>query len=182
MRPGRRPGLPRSSGRIRAAGRSVPVHTHRGVKVMLTLGQPEQLDAVDEMHQRCSSRSLTCRYHAASKQPSQHWLAQLTAPEWGLCLLAWRNLDVVGMAQLLPAPQLDTAELGILIEDAWQRRGIGTALLSTLMGLATIIEVHTVHAHGLPGQVAVLRTAHRAGLDRIERIDTETIHLQLMPA
>lgn len=162
-----------------AAGRPVPVWTHRSAEVVLTQGQPQHRDAVAGMHQRCSSRSLTCRYHAVTKQLSQHWLARLTAPEVGFCLLAWHGPDVVGMAQLLPVPQAETAELGILTEDAWQQRGVGTALLSTLMGLAPIIGVHTVHAQCLPGQNAVLRTAERAGLERIEHIDNETLRLQL---
>ncbi|MBA8823846.1 GNAT superfamily N-acetyltransferase [Saccharopolyspora lacisalsi] len=155
------------------------VRTHQGVDIVLTQGQPQDCHAVAVTHHRCSPQTLITRYHAASSHLSEHWLAQLTAPEQGVCLLAWRDQDVVAMAQLMPVAQSASAELGVLVEDAWQQRGIGSALISTLMGLATATGIHTVHAHCLPGQSGVLRAAHRAGLDRIELTDDEAVQIRL---
>jgi GNAT superfamily N-acetyltransferase len=175
--PGRDAALVRTP--LLTAGLPVTVRIRQGVDVMLNPGRPQDRAAVAALHHRCSPRTLLCRYHGINKQLSEYWLAQLTAPEQGVCLLAWRGHDVVAIAQLLPAPQPARAELGILVEDAWQQRGLGTALLATLVGLAMATEIQTIEAHCLPGQAAVVRTAHNAGVDRIDRIDTETVHLQL---
>ncbi len=46
----------------------------------------------------------------------------------------------------LPSADRAIVDLGVLVEDAWQRRGIGTALVTSLLDSARAKGVTTVHA------------------------------------
>jgi len=54
-------------------------------------------------------------------------------------------------------------ELGVLIEDAWQHRGIGTQLAASLLNLARADGVTTVHAEVLGDDSFILEALRRMG-------------------
>jgi GNAT superfamily N-acetyltransferase len=53
------------------------------------------------------------------------------------------------------------AELGVLVEDAWQRQGIGTRLATSLLDGARAKGVTTVHADVLVDDVFILQALRR---------------------
>jgi GNAT superfamily N-acetyltransferase len=67
--------------------------------------------------------------------------------------------QVVGLASLGTGGGLP--ELGVLVEDAWQRRGLGAALVDALVRRARERGVVRLVASVLPGREGVL-----TGLDR----------------
>ncbi|WP_369938477.1 GNAT family N-acetyltransferase [Plantactinospora sp. BB1] len=130
----------------------------------------DDLPAVLEMHRRCSARSLGQRYPARGSVSAQR-LARLLAPARGVTLLAWagggdgRPERVVAMANLAAEGML--AELALLVEDDWQRRGLGGALLRRLVGYGTRAGYAALLAHTSAENVPMLRL-----LDRLHRPET----------
>ncbi|GAA3529558.1 GNAT family N-acetyltransferase [Amycolatopsis ultiminotia] len=150
-----------------------------GAAVILRRGTPRDTDAVVALHQRCSSRTLFSRYHTGVRTVPRRWLHKLLTPPRGVSVLAVCGRDVLGLGQLIPQPDR-TAEISLLVEDSWQRQGIGTALLSRLAVVAESMAITELTAIRLPGDDAMIRTATRAGLRPIPMPgDLVTVRLPL---
>ncbi|WP_020671614.1 GNAT family N-acetyltransferase [Amycolatopsis nigrescens] len=141
----------------------VAVTAADGAALVLRLGEPGDADRVFALHQRCSMNTLFQRYHTGMRTVPRRWLHRLLTPPRGLSLLAMCGRETVGLGQLLPAGP-DRAEVSLLVEDSWQRDGVGTALMIRLATLAAIRGHRELVAVCLPGQDAIIRTAVRAGL------------------
>jgi GNAT superfamily N-acetyltransferase len=68
----------------------------------------------------------------------------------------------------------DDSEIALLVEDSWQRKGIGTMLLRRLLA-ATDRPAVAVTA---PDNTAMLRLLHRAGAD-VTHVEPGAAHLIL---
>ncbi|GAB3381302.1 hypothetical protein GCM10027360_61890 [Amycolatopsis echigonensis] len=151
-----------------------------GAAVVLRLGTPRDIDAIGAVHLRCSAKTLFNRYHTGLSTVPRKWLHRLLMPPRGTSLLAVCGRDVIGFGQLIS--QLDgTAEVSLLVEDAWQRQGIGTALLARLAALAEAGGTTELSAIRLAGNDAMVRTAVRAGLQVETCSDDDTV-LRLVAA
>jgi GNAT superfamily N-acetyltransferase len=132
------------------------------------------LSAVDDMHARCGERSLYLRYLAGTRGPSRARLARLLTPARGCTLVAEASpaahpdgvpgqqaagSRIVAVANLIG--EGETAEVALLVEDGWQRRGIGTALLRRLLALAGPAGFRSVTMHTHCENDAMLRTMRR---------------------
>lgn len=135
-----------------------------GAAVVLRGGVPADADAVSQMHIRCSMETLAQRYHTGMRTVPRRWLHRLLLPPRGISVLGVCGKDVVALGQLIPSDVADTAEISLLVEDAWQGNGLGTALLSRLNVIAASRGYRTIVAMCLPGETHVLRLARRAGL------------------
>jgi GNAT superfamily N-acetyltransferase len=135
-----------------------------GANLVLRQGAPGDADAVFALHDRCSKTTLFQRYHTGIATVPRRWLHRLLVPPRGVSLLAVCGRDVVGLGQLIPAANGENAEVSLLVEDSWQRKGVGTALLARLAELADARGHRELTALCLPSQDTVFRTALRAGL------------------
>jgi GNAT superfamily N-acetyltransferase len=100
---------------------------------------PRDLAAVAAMHARCSARSLLERYRAGGRAPSAMALERALRSTLGYVACTPRG-EIVAMAVAAPdrVHGESTAEVGILVEDAWQRRGLARELLTHLAGAAYV--------------------------------------------
>lgn len=92
---------------------------------------PVDLVPVQELHRRCSLGSRALRYHAGKMGISPAEWRQLSNPERGTTLVtapAERTEYIIAMTNVMRTDQQGVGELAILVEDAWQARGLGTAL------------------------------------------------------
>ena len=135
-----------------------------GASIVLRLGQPGDADAVLALHERCSMETLFQRYHTGMRTMPRRWLHRLLMPPRGQSLLAVCGREVVGIAQLISGGTGQIAEISLLVEDAWQRKGVGTALMARLAAIAAARGQRKLMAVSLPGRDAIYRTALRAGL------------------
>jgi GNAT superfamily N-acetyltransferase len=149
-----------------------------GAAVVLRKGVPGDAEAVSELHRRCSKATLFRRYHSGLHTLPRRWLHRLLMPPRGTSVLAVCGREVIGLAQLIPAPG-GKAEISLLVEDGWQRQGIGSALLARIAALADAEGINELSAHCLAGDDVMARTAARAGL-RVERADGDA--LRMFPA
>jgi RimJ/RimL family protein N-acetyltransferase len=122
------------------------------------------LAGIEAMHGRCGERTRSRRYLAGTTCPSPAILARMINRRTGRTLVAVHpDGDIVAMANLVLDG--DTAEAAVLVEDAWQRQGIGTALLRRLTAGGG-----TAYAVTEPDNIPMLRALRHAGaeLDRVE--------------
>ncbi len=77
-------------------------------------------------------------------------------------LLAWSCSSCIGIATLAFG-STSTADLGVLVEDAWQCRGVGTRLVASLVLAALRRAITTVHADVLCDDLFILQTLRRMG-------------------
>ncbi|WP_246101151.1 GNAT family N-acetyltransferase [Streptomyces cyaneus] len=116
------------------------------------------LRAAREMHERCSTRTLGMRYHGPVGD-ADRYLNHLLSPRFGRTLsVQTASGRIVGLGHLLWDG--DETEVALLVEDAWQRRGIGSELLRRLVGMAIEAGCESVYAvtqSSNTGMVAAMR-------------------------
>ncbi|MBX6751718.1 MAG: GNAT family N-acetyltransferase [Micromonosporaceae bacterium] len=132
-----------------------------GVGVTVRVATPEDLDAVAAMHHRCSMTSRLRRYLSSTRTPSTTTLARLLSPASGYTLVVEDQVGaVVAMASLIwPSGSGPSAapELAILVEDAWQRRRLGTFLARRLLAHAAQLGVGRVRVVVHASNTAMVR-------------------------
>ena len=116
------------------------------------------LAAAKAMHTRCSPRTLGMRYHGPVGD-ADRYLNHLLSPRFGRTLVVRTSSGrVVGLGHLLWDG--DETEVALLVEDEWQRRGIGTELLGRLVAMAAeagCASVYAVTQSSNTGMVAAMR-------------------------
>ncbi|MEU0006001.1 GNAT family N-acetyltransferase [Streptomyces sp. NPDC006314] len=114
--------------------------------------------AAKAMHERCSTRTLGMRYHGPVGD-TDRYLNHLLSPRFGRTLAAQTTSGrIVGLGHLLWDG--DETEVALLVEDDWQRRGIGTELLGRLVAMAVEAGCESVYAvtqASNTGMVAAMR-------------------------
>jgi GNAT superfamily N-acetyltransferase len=120
-----------------------------GDEVTVRLAGEDDLDELLAMYERCSP-------HTRRRCPSPGDLGS------GYSLVAVAETGrAVGLGTLVwKGPE---AEVGLLVEDGWQRRGLGTALLRRAVRLATAVGVEVLHARTEGDNSAMIHTLRRLG-------------------
>lgn len=152
---------------------------------VLVTGTAADAKAVVEMHDRCSNRSREQRYHAPIARLTARTARHLIEPAGGVSVLAWVGDAVVGMASVAPwdEPVIDAGrpmEAAVLVEDGWQRRGLGTTLMRRLLRQASELGADRLLCVVRPGNDAMLRTM--ASLSVPTRVVPDGSHLQVSVA
>ncbi|MEU6384297.1 GNAT family N-acetyltransferase [Streptomyces bauhiniae] len=116
------------------------------------------LDAARAMHERCSDRTLDLRYHGPVRD-ADRYLNHLLSPRFGRTLAAQTASGrLVGLGHLLWDGE--ETEVALLVEDDWQRRGVGAELLQRLVRMAVeagCASVYAVTRSANTGMVAAMR-------------------------
>jgi GNAT superfamily N-acetyltransferase len=100
---------------------------------------PRDLAAVAQMHRRCSARSLLDRYRSGGRPPAVTALDRMLRRPYGV-VATIASGDAVAFGALEPDPLHDAhcVAVGVLVEDGWQRLGLGRELLTHLAGVAQV--------------------------------------------
>jgi GNAT superfamily N-acetyltransferase len=111
--------------------------------VRIRPAEPRDRPALTEMFLRCTKRTIYRRFHGyVAAFPERYLSGALAGSPEHIALVAALDpaLDPAlgaGTATTIVAlASCADDELGILVEDAWQRRGIGTRLLAELVAQA----------------------------------------------
>ncbi|WP_328461095.1 GNAT family N-acetyltransferase [Actinoplanes sp. NBC_00393] len=138
-----------------------------GTELVLRPAGRDDLAAVQELHEECSAATLGQRYLSGAV-PDESRLRRLLEPAGGVTLLAVASGGrVVAMASLVI--EGDLGEIGLLVEDGWQRRGLGTALLRRLRAHAERTGLAALVAHTGADNTAMVRALQHLGADRVEQ-------------
>ncbi|MFF4370722.1 GNAT family N-acetyltransferase [Streptomyces sp. NPDC001594] len=129
-----------------------------GNEITVRRADGDDLAAARAMHDRCSERTLALRYHGPVAD-ADRYLGHLLSPRFGRTLAATTASGrLVALGHLLWDG--DETEVALLIEDDWQRRGIGSELLRRLLALAVEAgsdSVYAVTQASNTGMVAAMR-------------------------
>lgn len=135
--------------------------------VTLRAGSVADTDALVALHARCSSETLYRRYHAPMSHVTPRMARSLLEPHGGrsLVLSIGDEVVAVGVYSVDPAStEPGSVEVGLMVEDSWQRQGHGARLLRALAVEAADRGVETLSCLVQPENDAVLRAIQRAGL------------------
>ncbi|MBP2472579.1 GNAT superfamily N-acetyltransferase [Crossiella equi] len=125
---------------------------------------PADLDALLDLHRRCSPETLRRRFLGAP-QTSASVLGTLLTRDGTYTVLTFAGREAVATGSLFT--YADEAELAFLVRDDWQRRGLGRALVRHLAEAAHGQGVRTLHLCAYADNTPVRRLVH--GLARSVR-------------
>lgn len=129
-----------------------------GNEITVRRADRADLEAARAMHDRCSEQTLRLRYHGPVRD-ADRYLDHLLSPRFGRTLaVQTASGRLVALGHLLWDG--DETEVALLVEDDWQRRGIGSELLGRLVALAVEAGCESVYAvtqASNTGMVAAMR-------------------------
>ncbi|RST17007.1 GNAT family N-acetyltransferase [Streptomyces sp. WAC05374] len=129
-----------------------------GREITVRRADQGDLEAARAMHERCSDRTLNLRYHGPVADAAGY-LNHLLSPRFGRTLaVETASGRLVALGHLMWDG--DETEVALVVEDDWQRRGIGSELLGRLVALAREAGCESVYAvtqSSNTGMVAAMR-------------------------
>jgi GNAT superfamily N-acetyltransferase len=138
-----------------------------GSEVELRMAVPADAPLVAALHARCTPSTRRDRFLDPSPALPPEELAELLTGRSGagsaLLAMTTDGGHAVGLATLDP-DGAGGARLGVLVEDAWQARGVGTALVRRAVELAVDAGYDELSGEAHPGNLRVTRLLRRAGL------------------
>jgi L-amino acid N-acyltransferase YncA/AcrR family transcriptional regulator/acetolactate synthase regulatory subunit len=147
-----------------------------GTQVVIRLARPEDAEGVAHMHERSSETTRYQRYFTPLTDWREDQLRRVAGGHRGATLVAvnWRG-DIVGLGNVFPDRPGDTAtaEIAVIVEDAWQGRGLGGRLLEHLVELARRQGFDEVLALVLASNAGMIRLLERLDLDWTRSTDPD---------
>ncbi|MBB5790612.1 GNAT family N-acetyltransferase [Jiangella mangrovi] len=150
------------------SGPGVTTRLRDGRSVTIRAATPRDAGDVSAMHVRCSTETVRHRYHSVPAMTGR-FLSQLLGTDIALVAEA-PNRTVVALANL-GRDDGATGELAVVVEDRWQRAGLGSTLLDHLVTMARLVGYRELYTVGLPGHHWYCATLARHGRVRLERSD-----------
>jgi RimJ/RimL family protein N-acetyltransferase len=138
-----------------------------GSEVELRLVQASDGPLVGALHARCTPDTRRSAFLHPSPSLPPYELAGLLHGESGkgigVLAMTTDGGHAVGIVTLDP-DDTGGAKLGVLVEDAWQARGVGTALIRRVVEIAAEEGFDELTASAHPGNLRITRLLRRAGL------------------
>jgi GNAT superfamily N-acetyltransferase len=130
------------------------------------------------MLSRCAPTTLFHRFHGPTDGVA-YTRAMFEDQPGDATLLAWNGSVCVGLATLANDAE-GIAHLGVLVEDAWQRRRVGTRLVAALIEGAPAGGISTVRADVLGEDRFILAALRRIGPSTVDfGLGTFSVHIDL---
>jgi len=144
-----------------------------GNAITVRRADASDIGAAKAMHERCSSRTLSMRYHGPIGD-ADRYLNHLLSPRFGRTLaVQTASGRIVGLGHLLWDG--DETEIALLIEDDWQRRGIGSELLGRLVTMAVEAGCESVYAVTQASNTGMVAAMRGLGLPLNYQIEEGTL-------
>ena len=100
---------------------------------MIRALEPADADALTRMMSRCSPRTAYQRFHGVVTEIPPAYLHRCLSGEH-TALVAQVAGEIVGLASIGPVFEEPTvSEAAVIVEDGWQGRGVGRALMAALV-------------------------------------------------
>jgi ribosomal protein S18 acetylase RimI-like enzyme len=156
-----------------------------GSEVRLRPATPTDVPLVAALHARCSPSTRSARFLSAAKLEPEELAALVGAPDLGLGTEVQRTVlalttdggSAVGMVNVQRTSR-SAATFAVLVEDGWQERGLGTALVRRAAEVAAEQGndelVTTTHTQNIP----VTKLLRRAGLRPTAAITGGMLHVR----
>ncbi|MDG4864805.1 GNAT family N-acetyltransferase, partial [Streptomyces sp. T-3] len=144
-----------------------------GPDITVRRADTADVQAAKAMHERCSRRTLSLRYHGPVGD-ADRYLNHLLSPRYGRTLtVQTASGRLVALGHLLWDG--DETEVALLVEDEWQRRGIGAELLGRLVALAVEAGCDSVYAVTQAANTGMVAAMRGLGLPLDYQIEEGTL-------
>jgi GNAT superfamily N-acetyltransferase len=146
----------------------------------LRIRRPLQQDrnGIEEMWGRCSFRTRLYRLHSPFPTLPLSYLDAVISDPDGSRVATRSATEIVGLASLLDSGK-GWADLGVVIEDRWQRHGIGARLVRELFSEANARGISLVKAEVLMTNDALIRPLRRVDQELCLTWDRYTVEATL---
>lgn len=144
-----------------------------GRAITVRRADSNDVEAAKAMQERCSRATLSKRYHGPVGD-ADRYLNHLLSPRFGRTLAAQTASGrIVALGHLLWDG--DETEIALLVEDDWQRRGIGTELLGRLVAMAVEAGCESVYAVTQASNTGMVAAMRGLGLPLDYQIEEGTL-------
>lgn len=144
-----------------------------GNAITVRRADSNDVEAAKAMQERCSRATLGKRYHGPVGD-ADRYLNHLLSPRFGRTLAAQTASGrIVALGHLLWDG--DETEIALLVEDDWQRRGIGTELLGRLVAMAVEAGCESVYAVTQASNTGMVAAMRGLGLPLDYQIEEGTL-------
>jgi GNAT superfamily N-acetyltransferase len=150
--------------------------------VLLRDARPEDCAAVREFLSGLSLDSAYRRFFTGIGSPPSGALVRRLVeadPDRRTVVLAVAGAEVVGVADTTLVDDGRAVELGVVLADRWQRRGLGWQLCAAALVPALIRGVPVLRAHTLPDNARVAKILRRRWPDAAPRFADGTLVWEL---
>ncbi len=135
---------------------------------------------------RCSRETLWSRFLSSFSEVSHEMATRFCFLDYDreMAIVALHQdspeANFLGVGRIVSGADHDTAELAVLVEDAWQGRGIGTALVNRCLDVARAWNVRRVIATTHPANQSMLSILKKAGFRSSESPAAEQITCEFL--
>jgi acetyltransferase len=144
-----------------------------GERLLFREASPADEPVAHEAFHRLSEETRHNRFMAAVNEIPEDILVTLRCPEPDRVLFlacfrlddAGREVEPVGAARLIHADDGASGDFGIVLTDAWQRRGVGTQLMRLLIDNARSRGLSQLRGHVLATNDGMLGLARYLGFE-----------------
>lgn len=145
-----------------------------GGLVTIRLARPEDSEGVELMHERSSPESRYQRYFTPMNEWREDNLRRISGGHRGATLVVTDVHDtIIGLGNVFPSGphEADTAEIAVIIDDAWHGRGVGLQLTTRLIEVARRLGFKRLVAYVLADNRSMLRLLEASALDWVASQD-----------
>jgi GNAT superfamily N-acetyltransferase len=130
---------------------------------------PDDVAEVLAMYDRCSPETTYRRWHGHLRAFPAAYLGALVADsDEHIAVVARREGRVVGLASAAEVTP-GVREIGILVEDRWQRRGVGRELLGDILARSMQLGTRAVRADVLADDAGIIQLLRPYGPVSVRR-------------
>jgi RimJ/RimL family protein N-acetyltransferase len=152
-----------------------------GVTVTLRPIRDDDVDRLRRLFFRLSPRTVYLRFFQPVKRPAEKMLHHLAEVDHDRrqAIVAEHDDEIIGVVRYDVTTGTGTAEVAVLVEDAWQGHGLGKRLLRRLALDARDHGVVELTATVLGENQRALRLAHRVAPETRRELDHGEWHLDV---
>jgi len=156
---------------------------HDGTEIFFRPVKPVDEPALSEMLYSLSENSIKTRYMTHTMKFLHKDVQQLTNIDYtkDICIVGTvpgiSDEKIVAIAQYFLEPKTKSAELAFLVQDEWQKKGMGTFLLNYLTQIAKQKGVKKFYAKVLPANKPMLAIFYNSGYKVNTEFDGEVYNI-----
>ena len=142
---------------------------HNGTQIFFRPVKPTDEPALSEMLYSLSEKSIQTRYMTHTMTFPHKDVQQLTNIDYRQDISIVGTVpgtssdEIVAIAQYFLDPKTQAAEVAFLVQDEWQKKGMGTLLLDYITDIARQRGVKRFYARVLPANKPMLAVFHNSG-------------------
>jgi GNAT superfamily N-acetyltransferase len=149
-----------------------------GTEVTIRPVVPEDAPRLQALYSRLSPQSIYYRFLSQAKALTRAQAARLANVDYDarMALVATvgseADAPIIGVARYAEGLEPAVAEAGVVVEDRFQRLGLGTLLLTELVEYARDQGIHTFVGWIHQSNAAILQFIRRSGLPTHSRLES----------